>query len=120
MILDNSGLVIGGGTNAPDKFGEPVPFSEADINFYDFVNNRWISSTDNSSRLHSRPVTPLQVGRMNHACIKYSDVGRTKVMVAGGVTSSEVHEFRVVRTVEVLDVTSLSWRRTDSHLQHLA
>ena len=115
MILDNSGLVIGGGTNAPDKFGEPDPFSEAvpsaHIHFYDFVNNRWISSTDNSSRLHSRPVTPLQVGRMNHACIKYSEGGRTKVMVAGGVTSSEEHEFSVVRTVEVLDVTSLSWRR---------
>ena len=81
------------------------------IHFYDFLNNRWISSTDNSSQLNSRAVTPLQVGRMNHACVKFSEGGRTKVMVAGGVTSSPDLEFSVVRTVEVLDVQGMSWRR---------
>ena len=81
------------------------------IHFYDFVNHRWISSTDNSSQLNSRPVTPLQVGRMNHACIKFSEGGRSKVMVAGGVTASDDLEFSVVRSVEVLDVQSLTWRR---------
>ena len=31
---------------------------------------------------------------MNHACIRFYEGGKTKVMVVGGVTESEAEEFR--------------------------
>ena len=73
---------------------------------------------------------------MNHACIRFYEGGKTKVMVVGGVTESEAEEFRwkalityniqqdlvnvrhhfltyfsVSRTVEILDMSTLTWRR---------
>ena len=36
----------------------------------------------------------MNVARMNHACIKFNEGGKTKVMVVGGVTESETEEFR--------------------------
>ena len=36
----------------------------------------------------------MNVARMNHACIKFSEGGKNKVMVVGGVTESEAEEFR--------------------------
>ena len=36
----------------------------------------------------------MNVARMNHACIKFNEGGKTKVMVVGGVTESEAEEFR--------------------------
>ena len=36
----------------------------------------------------------MNVARMNHACIKFSEGGKNKVMVLGGVTESEAEEFR--------------------------
>ena len=36
----------------------------------------------------------MNVARMNHACIKFSEGGKNKVMVVGGVTESAAEEFR--------------------------
>ena len=36
----------------------------------------------------------MNVARMNHACIRFYEGGKTKVMVVGGVTESEAEEFR--------------------------
>ena len=43
-------------------------------------------------------MTRMGVARMNHACIKFSEGGQTKVMVVGGVTASQAEEFRSAGT----------------------
>ena len=53
----------------------------------------------------------MNVARMNHACIKYRENNKNKVMVVGGVTASVDDEFSVVRTMEILDINSMTWRQ---------
>ena len=50
-------------------------------------------------------------GRMNHGCVTYSEAGRTKIMVAGGVTSlsSPGGEAVVTTSVEVMDWQTRTW-----------
>ena len=71
----------------------------------------------------------MNVARMNHACIKFNEGGKNKIMVVGGVTESEAEEFRfppdrpysfvfyhfffcsVTKVVDILDMSTLTWRR---------
>ena len=48
---------------------------------------------------------------MNHGCVTYSEAGRTKIMVAGGVTSisSPGGEAVVTTSVEVMDWQTRTW-----------
>ena len=87
---------------------KPVP--SAHLHFYKFSTDTWISSTSNTSQLNGKTLTRyysamycsvlyctmtrMGVARMNHACIKFSEGGQTKVMVVGGVTASQAEEFR--------------------------
>ena len=50
----------------------------------------------------------MTMGRMNHGCVAYTETGRTKIMVAGGVTSLG-GETVVTSSVEVMDWQTKSW-----------
>ena len=48
--------------------------------------------------------------RMNHACMMFEEMGRTKIMVAGGVTKTEENNNELTNTVEILDFDHASWK----------
>ena len=50
----------------------------------------------------------MNVARMNHACIKFSEGGKNKVMVVGGVTESEAEELRWVKEILIVLATILT------------
>ena len=50
----------------------------------------------------------MTLGRMNHGCVSYTEAGRTKIMVAGGVTNLG-GETVVTTSVEVMDWQTKTW-----------
>ena len=51
----------------------------------------------------------MTVGRLNHGCVSYSEGGRTKIMVAGGVTKTAQGDAVVTTSVEVMDWPTKTW-----------
>ena len=51
----------------------------------------------------------MTLGRLNHGCVSYSEGGRTKVMVAGGVTMTPQGDAVVTTSVEVMDWPTKTW-----------
>ena len=53
----------------------------------------------------------MTLGRMNHGCVAYTEAGRTKIMVAGGVTrlGTSGEETVVTTSVEVMDWQTKTW-----------
>ena len=53
----------------------------------------------------------MTLGRMNHGCVAYTEAGRTKIMVAGGVTrlGTSGGETVVTTSVEVMDWQTKTW-----------
>ena len=50
----------------------------------------------------------MTLGRMNHGCVAYTEAGRTKIMVAGGVTRRG-GETVVTTSVGVMDWQTKTW-----------
>ena len=48
-----------------------------------------------------RAMAPLRTARMNHGCAAYTEGGRLKVMVAGGVSFNAAGQAVAQRSVEV-------------------
>ena len=46
---------------------------------------------------------------MNHGCVSFTEAGRTKIMVAGGVTSVAEGQTVVTTHVEVMDWQTKVW-----------
>ena len=112
-VNDKFVLVIGGGTNQVDNFGNFITNSEPNptnhIHLYDFDKNIWHSTYENSN-FASRRMKPMHSPRMNHACMMFEEMGRTKIMVAGGVTKTEENNNELTNTVEILDFDHASWK----------
>ena len=51
----------------------------------------------------------MNLGRLNHGCVSYSEGGRTKIMVAGGVTITPQGDAVVTTSVEVMDWPTKTW-----------
>ena len=52
-----------------------------------------------------------RIARVNHACAKYEEDGRIKVMISGGVVLDSSGQFKTTRTTEILDFETFTWRR---------
>ena len=51
----------------------------------------------------------MSLGRMNHGCVAYTEAGRTKIMVAGGVIRTAQGDAVVTTSVEVMDWPTKTW-----------
>ena len=52
----------------------------------------------------------MNVPRMNHACIKYEEMGKTKIMVAGGVTKGPESNYELTKSAEIYDYEDATWK----------
>ena len=106
-------LVIGGGTTQVDDNGNFIMNSEPEpsnhIHLYDFEKKMW-SSTYENAETRSKSLTPMSLPRMNHACIKFKENGRTKIMIAGGVTKLSENAYELTNTAEIYDFNDSSWK----------
>ena len=56
-------------------------------------------------------MTRSEVARVNHACTKFVEEGRVKVMVTGGVVRDSSGQYRATKTTEILDFQTFTWTR---------
>ena len=78
-----------------------------DVHLYDFEEDTWLS-TYSLTGPPSNQLKKFRIARANHACARYEEAGRVKVIIAGGVTM-ESGKFKATNTTEILDFSSLTW-----------
>ena len=111
-------VVIGGGTTEVKEDGNGVTFVQNTgpiptdhVHVYSFSTNKWSSTFAESSLVTGTKVLKKSnIARMNHGCVSFTEGGKEKVMVAGGVTFSSSNQAMVVNKVEVLDFESGEWK----------
>ena len=95
-----------------DDKGNFIKNSERDptnhLHLYDFEKNVWHSTYEDDDT-GSKRLTPMTLPRMNHACLKFIENGKTKIMLAGGVTKTPENAYEVTKTAEVYDFEDSSW-----------
>ena len=105
-------LVIGGGTTLVDEKGNFIMNSEPEptnhLHLYDFDKNVWHSTYDDDGT-GKKHLTPMTLPRMNHACLKFVENGKIKIMLAGGVTKTSENAYELTNTAEVYDFDDSSW-----------
>ena len=104
-------LVVGGNTVPLDWAGRRVvtvpPVPSSHLHLYDFDSNSWTSTAGGEDN----NMTRNQIPRVNHACAKYQEDGKIKIIIAGGVILDSEGQYRATQTTEVLDFESLTWSR---------
>ena len=78
-----------------------------DVHLYDFEEDAWLS-TYSLTGPPSNQLKKFRIARANHACARYEEAGRVKVIIAGGITM-EGGKFKATNTTEILDFSSLTW-----------
>ena len=84
---------------------DKIPTNE--VHLYDFEEDSW-TSTYSLTGSGSNKLKKFRIARANHACAKYEEEGRVKVIIAGGVTM-EAGRFKTTNTSEILDFDSFTW-----------
>ena len=81
-----------------------------DVHLYDFEEDIWTStfSQIESPLSPSNKLNKFRIARANHACTRYEEEGRVKVIIAGGITMED-GKFKATNTTEILDFESLTW-----------
>ena len=81
-----------------------------DVHLYDFEEDIWTStfSQRESTLSPSKQLNKFRIARVNHACTRYEEDGRVKVIIAGGITMDD-GKFKATNTTEILDFGSLTW-----------
>eukprot|EP00092_Neocalanus_flemingeri_P033170 GFUD01036072.1.p1 GENE.GFUD01036072.1~~GFUD01036072.1.p1 ORF type:complete len:565 (-),score=103.40 GFUD01036072.1:48-1742(-) len=107
-------VLIGGGTTEIKEDGTfventgPIPTNH--VHVFNTGQNKWSSTFASDLVTDKRVLTKSKIARMNHACVSYTEGGKPKIMVAGGVTFGSSNQALVVDTVEVLDFESGQWK----------
>ena len=78
-----------------------------DVHLYDFERDVW-TSTYSLTGPPSNQLNKFRIARANHACTKYEEEGRIKVIIAGGIIM-EGGKFKATNTTEILDFGSMTW-----------
>ena len=93
-------LVFGGGTNQKDAAGKFIPNSEPKpsnhIHLEDFEDEKWHSTSENDKQLNQ-----INVPRVNHACIQYKEMGKIKIIIAGGVAKGPESAYEITKSAEL-------------------
>ena len=115
-------LVLGGGTTRIDENGNfvlnsaPIPTNHIHLYHRQGVDkNKWSSTFASELVKGTKAIEKMNVGRMNHACIKIGN----KVYVAGGITKNSFHQALVLNSVEVYDYRTNTWKG-EARLPNLA
>ena len=107
-------LILGGTTvtTTYDWYGRKIsssaPAPTNHLHIYDFDDQSWLSTALPGQEAN---LTRNQIPRVNHACAKYQEGGRTKVIITGGVVLQSSGQFRATRTTEILDLETFTWTR---------
>ena len=72
---------------------------------FDFSTNTWTSTFTYGQENN---LTKFTIARSNHACSKFVEDGKVKVMIAGGVIWDN-GGYRTTNSTEILDFESLTW-----------